>query len=303
MTPNEISTCLSCGTPLRPLLPRVVDPQSTEVFRIDVCPACDLGQTLPQPDDLRPYYGERYYGQRHSLTKQFYLRRRKRFIASIQKKPARLLDAGCGDGGFIEAMQHDGWTVTGTELNPQRVRDRGFQVFDRIAESVERGPFECVTFWHTLEHFKNPIDALHDARTVIAKDGTLFIAVPNRGGLQAKAFGSKWLHLDVPRHLFHFSQKSLTRALNTCGFEPVSWWFQEFEIDLFGVIQSTLNHLMPTPNTLFDMLLRQPTVATGVEKAANLLLAPTVTAASLPLWGLGVAMQAGGTLVVAARPK
>lgn len=46
---------------------------------------------------------------------------------------------------------------------------------------------------------------------------------PTAGGLQARCFGRKWFHLDVPRHLFHFTKDSLTRLLTKHELVIESW--------------------------------------------------------------------------------
>ncbi len=302
MKQKEFSHCRLCAQPLVPFLPKVVDPQSREVFRIDRCSSCALGHTLPQPEDLGAYYGERYYGNRHGLTQKLYLRRRTGLVKTMNGTGKRLLDVGCGDGGFLLAMQADGFEVTGTELNVERVRQKGLSVFETIDETQARGTFDNVTFWHTLEHFKDPLAALKDARKRIASDGMLFVAVPDAGGAQARVFAEQWLHLDVPRHLFHFTREALELALQTSGFRAVEFWHQELEIDWFGMIQSALNRALPTPNALFNMVLGQPTTASLTEKAISLALAPTLAMAALPLVPLAGALKTGATLVVAARP-
>ena len=43
---------------------------------------------------------------------------------------------------------------------------------------------------------------------LLAPHGLLLIAVPNAAGWQARLFGPRWLHRDVPRHLFHFNPHS-----------------------------------------------------------------------------------------------
>ena len=44
------------------------------------------------------------------------------------------------------------------------------------------------------------------------------IAVPNTDSVQARAFGDRWLHLDIPRHLVHLSTATLCRGLVEEGF-------------------------------------------------------------------------------------
>ena len=112
----------------------------------------------------------------------------------------------------------------------------------------------------------DPRATLREARALLAPDGVIIIAVPDAGGLQARIFGSKWLHLDVPRHLYHFNRSSLGNLLQREGFSTIREWHQEFEYDLLGWSQSALNYGPTAPNLFFDLLTgRKPDVG-PIEK-------------------------------------
>jgi len=113
------------------------------------------------------------------------------------------------------------------------------------------GPFDCITLWHSLEHVRDPSAILRDCKKILKPGGVLLIAVPDAGGLEARTFGARWFHLDVPRHLFHFTRKSLASVLRAAGFAGLRSWHQEFEYDLLGWSQSALNAMGFPPNLFF----------------------------------------------------
>jgi hypothetical protein len=51
------------------------------------------------------------------------------------------------------------------------------------------------------------------------------------------------MHLDVPRHLCHFSPDTIERALSLTGFRLIRITFRSFEHDPLGWIQSGLDAL------------------------------------------------------------
>ena len=104
---------------MRVALLGVRDPQSGDAFSIVRCLQCQLGMTLPEPEDLEPYYGERYYGGRHWITRRYCAWRRMRVINQTTRgtAPSTLVDIGCGDGSFLLEARQAGWTVLGTEVN------------------------------------------------------------------------------------------------------------------------------------------------------------------------------------------
>ena len=282
----------------------VPDPQSGDAFSIVRCLQCQLGMTLPEPEDLEPYYGKRYYGGRHWITRRYCAWRRMRVIKQTTRgmEPSTLVDIGCGDGSFLLEAKQAGWTVLGTEVN-DRIPSPGLEIWGSLDDLRTRAPFGCITLWHSLEHLRDPMRALADLAEMLVPGGTFVVAVPNSRGWQARLFGRHWLHLDVPRHLFHFSLPSLRAELDRAGLEVTRVWHHEVEYDWFGWIQSALNGVMPRPNILFDALTRRPRRVSRLRLAANAVLA---LLALIPAFGATVVstwMGQGGTMIVAARRR
>jgi SAM-dependent methyltransferase len=304
-TPSQATmemTCPICCGAMYQALADVRDPQSGEVFGIVRCSRCQLGITVPAPDDLEPYYGARYYGGRHWITRRYCERRRMRVVSQTARgtAPTTLADIGCGDGSFLLEARQSGWTVLGTEVDAL-IPSPELEIWGSIHDLTTRAPFGCITLWHSLEHLKDPTEALADLAQMLAPDGVLVLAVPDSRGWQARLFGRDWLHLDVPRHLYHFSLPSLRAALDQGGLEVIRVWHHEAEYDLFGWIQSALNRIMRTPNILFDALTRRPRRVSRTLVMANAILAllwliPAFGATVVSSW-----MGQGGTLIVAAR--
>ena len=151
------------------------------------------GHTYPQPEDLGRYYGSAYHGGRHGFTARYCARRRERFVRQSAGAPAgrRLLDVGCGDGTFLLGARTQGWDVAGTELNPAIARDAGLRVWSQLEEAAERAPYACITLWHSLEHMRAPRETIEQAARMLEPGGTLVVAVPNAGGLQASAASAR----------------------------------------------------------------------------------------------------------------
>jgi len=298
------STCSACQGTLRRHLTAVGDPRTREEFAIDVCSVCSLAHTVPQPDQLAPYYGQEYYGNRHSFTASYCARRRLRFVRRATGGAANrsLLDVGCGDGAFLLEAKQRGWNVIGTEMQPQVARSSGLRVFEVLEEAAALAPFNCVTLWHSLEHLKDPLQSLKTIRRVLRPNGTVLIAVPDFGGFQARLFGRRWFHLDVPRHLYHFSKAALVSVLRSAGLEVTRTWHQEIELELMGWAQSALNSIMPTPNVFFERLRGARLRVPGAELALNLVLGTALLGLAVPATLISTLFARGGTLVVAARP-
>ena len=109
--------------------------------------------------------------------------------------------------------------------------------------------------FQVLEHLPDPLATLHKCAQLIRPGGTLIIGVPNLDSWQSRFSGSHWFHLDVPRHLFHFSRQSLSHALMLAGFDISHVSFVSFEHDPYGWLQSTLNRLGFDQNMLTKSLI------------------------------------------------
>ena len=297
--------CVSCGSTLAERWAPVIDPQTRESFRVLVCPRCGLGHTAPRPRDLDPYYGAEYYqdGKRHGFSEQFRFRQRLRHVQKEKQSPARLLDLGCGSGGFLLVAAAGGFEVQGTDRGEAAAlaRSRGLNISESLQTLVDEPPFDVITAWHSLEHFADPTEELRQAHRALAPEGRLVLAVPDAGGWQARVHGRFGFALDVPRHLYHFDEHSLQQILSETGFTVETVHHQEIEFDVFGWMQSTLNALLPTPNLLFQRLTGKKAPDRPGETALSLLLGSLLFPFAVVATLVSTAVGRGGTLVVVAR--
>ena len=139
------------------------------------------------------------------------------------------LDVGCGDGRFMAALKRRGWDVTGTETDPvaaELARNRtGATVHETALPPANGACFNFISLLHVLEHVPDPRQTLTGMRDLLTPNGRLLLVLPNADSLEADIFGVNWYHLDLPRHLWGFTPRSLTRLVETCGYhvEGVSY--------------------------------------------------------------------------------
>jgi SAM-dependent methyltransferase len=290
--------CTLCGEIARPQFEALAAEETGNLFSVLTCPVCFLGHTIPQPEDLASYYTN-YQG---GPSTDFCTKRRLGFVrAALRNVPdgGTLLDVGCGDGHFLKAARKLGWKVAGTELNPEPARAAGLEVSSSLIDLKHLAPVDCITLWHSLEHLRNPLSSISELVTFLKPGGTVVAAVPNAQGWQARFFGPKWLHLDIPRHLFHFGPASLKRLLEGAGLIVKRTWHQEFEYDLFGWSISTINSIRKKK---FGPLTSQRQKLTP-RAAADLGLLMAFSCLAVPLVAAGSITGCGGTVVMAAQKE
>jgi 2-polyprenyl-3-methyl-5-hydroxy-6-metoxy-1,4-benzoquinol methylase len=135
----------------------------------------------------------------------------------------RWLDVGCGGGDLLRAAKRAGWHVAGTEVTPRPVRELSGQGFDvRLSELGEAGfeqaSFDVVSAVEVLEHVRDPMALLAQARSLLRPDGALYLTTPNGWGLSARVLGLRWSVVGPPDHLQLLSILGLTALLDRAGF-------------------------------------------------------------------------------------
>jgi 2-polyprenyl-3-methyl-5-hydroxy-6-metoxy-1,4-benzoquinol methylase len=139
----------------------------------------------------------------------------------------RFLDVGCGAGELLKRIGAGGWQCTGIDISSTAVAAARKAVPDATVEvatlSTFRAtqPFALISMQHVLEHLPDPLESVRQCRRLLQPGGLLVIGVPNIASVEARIFRSRWIGLDLPRHLTHFTPEILTRLVEQCGFEVV----------------------------------------------------------------------------------
>jgi SAM-dependent methyltransferase len=218
------------------------------------CTGCGVLSLHPLPTDgeLGPFYAAEYYG---SDRKKFigpvarfvgyFQRGRARMVSSRVPKGGKVLDIGCGNGGFLAQMKELGYQVEGTEwtrASASRV-PAGIPVHvgDLLSLKLPEASDDAISMWHVLEHVRDPHATISRIQRLLKPGGHLFLALPNAESRQADKFGQAWFHHDPPRHLYGFGPNSLGMLLKQAGFTLERVSTSSLEQNPYGFIQSFLN--------------------------------------------------------------
>jgi len=285
------------------LYPHAADYITKDVFGVWSCPKCRISWTQPIPANLEPYYPRSYrrYNAIIIAILKFLYRQRVARWNRLFAQPGSALELGCGDGFMLNALRSFGWEVCGTERTEEMAafaREHfGLTVFVENTQPIPREKrFDLVIMFQVLEHLADPLPQLSRAASLLASGGRLVIGVPNFQSWQAEYGRDGWFHLDVPRHLFHWSPDSLREAAQRSGLKVDSISFVSLEHDPYGWVQSILNRQFGNCNRLTRLLMRaepwRPKDLVTLALAA--LLTPVALGLSLASWacGRGAIMQA-----------
>ena len=199
-----------------------------EMYNLARCTSC-YGVWLrypPKPEDLASHYGTEYYrsvaaaGETSAVARW----RKQREIISRFKQGGDILDIGCNSGGFLGSLRGSVWNLHGVEISAemaQRARSSfGAEIFvgDVLNAPFADASFDVITSFDLLEHIYRPKELARKVMRWLKPSGIFYVMLPNIDSWEARMFGSYWYGLELPRHLFHFSPRSLAGALDSEGF-------------------------------------------------------------------------------------
>lgn len=245
---DSITACPGCGSTKAALRLGGCRDLLMEVpgeWNILNCAHCRMTFTAPRPDEseLLQYYPSNYHVYhpaapvrtgtvgailRRLAMAPYWLRFGDPDPIVAPFGNGRFLDVGCGAGALLKRMAAAGWRGAGIDVSPTAVSVTRQAVPDAVVQEatlatfVPEAPFALISMVHVLEHLPDPVAALARCRELLEAGGHLFVSVPNIDSFEARTFGRRWIGLDIPRHLTHFSRSTLTELLERSGFQIVN---------------------------------------------------------------------------------
>lgn len=223
-----------------------------ESFPLVQCSRCTLTTLWPQPPDetLHAVYASDYYTPHAhiplgtSFDILFRVWRHRRVTLLKRLKPGgKFLDVGCGAGSLVGDLLANGYDAYGMDTAPAAATAIPQHLLPRIMLrpleecGYEEGSFDLVMLSDVLEHVRMPHLTLRSIARLLKKDGVLVISVPNWDSMEARLFGRRhWRNIDAPRHLWHFTNASLSALLQHEGFTNIT----PFDMGIVKLLEAPL---------------------------------------------------------------
>lgn len=204
---------------------------SDETFHYARCAGCGLWFLADLPADPEIYYDDEY----HDFPDQDQLARvvaRESYqighLLQVIEPYGRLVEVGGAWGVFSTQARDAGFDVHVIEMDArccsylQDVVDVAATCSGRPEEVlVDMPASRAIVLWQVLEHLPEPVAFLDAVAGNLQPGGVLLLATPNPDSLGFRLFGSRWPHLDAPRHLTLIPSDLLKRLSSERGLEEL----------------------------------------------------------------------------------
>lgn len=206
------------------------------------CLDCGLVYVNPRPtvESMRHFYPRDYHDSRD--TDDFLNRYTIEAEFMPQLKDEKILDIGCARGDFLIFLrnQYPGIKSFGIDFFSDRVNSDKITFVNKLLPDAHfpDSEFDIITAWGVFEHLHKPNEYFHEVSRILKKDGKFIFLVTNSESL----YGRKAYIEDIPRHLYHFSEKILYQYAHKCHFSMTACRYDDRIWDGRG--SGTFYHLL-----------------------------------------------------------
>ncbi len=211
-----------------------------------VCKSCGLAQQYPIPpeDELQRLYATGSYyteykeerlgvkyprGAESPIFKDGLSNKGERVNLFVKQFPnikeCRVLDIGAGYGEFAYLLRSK-WSCDAIHcIEPDErarqfiARELGIAVFKDFSEVLSNHQqYDVIIMNQVFEHVSDPMAFLDKVKPLLKAKGMVWVEVPDIIAPHGRA-GEPWYAFFKIGHVFHYSDRTLTRIFERCGFE------------------------------------------------------------------------------------
>jgi 2-polyprenyl-3-methyl-5-hydroxy-6-metoxy-1,4-benzoquinol methylase len=167
----------------------------------------------------------------------YYKNIRHEMLAFLPANAKRVLDVGCGEGAFANAIKNKNKAeVWGIELMPDAAKEAQ-KVLDKVfcgpcegfLETLPNDYFDAIYFNDVLEHLVNPYSVLKIIKEKLSENGVVISSIPNLRYYRIfkeiyfkESFEYKEDGVLDKTHLRFFTKKSIQKMYEDLGYEVMS---------------------------------------------------------------------------------
>lgn len=217
-------------------------------FLCDSCGTEVLSESRGEPAYPDEYFGndeEKFRGAAGGIRRFWHDKRSAHLRSVVGTQASTLYDIGCGDGLFLKSAKEQGFSIGGLEpmdkAREQAEKKLGCRIDAVPFASPAHEGLDVVTAWQVIEHVEKPGDLFEQVHKNLKPGGLFAVSTVNLDSWQARLFGTQWLHLDPPRHLWVAGRSRVEDLLTRHGFTIVARRWNHLEFGPVGYVDSLVN--------------------------------------------------------------
>ncbi|EXF92170.1 type 12 methyltransferase [Pseudomonas fluorescens HK44] len=134
----------------------------------------------------------------------------------------RVLDFGCGYGGFLSMCSMYGFEAYGVDRSAAKRDNNSFsKVFAEIEDIANMSPFHALTLFEVLEHLDDPHGLMLRLSELLATGGILVLETPDCSGVRTIGTRDDYGKIHPLEHINAFTPETLKRFATRLGFAPI----------------------------------------------------------------------------------
>lgn len=191
------------------------------------CSACGLTYVNPRPtfESNSIFYPKGYHENRNDERHRKRYEHQFSYIEGFEAR--RILDVGCARGDWLNFVKTKRPQVElhGVDAFSDGVNGSDISFYNcALPEAdVRENYFDLVTSWAVFEHLHTPRRYFETVARVLRPGGRFVFLVTNA----ESCYGRYAYSEDVPRHLYHFSERTLAMYAAKCGLEVEGTYFDD----------------------------------------------------------------------------
>ena len=200
------------------------------------------------------------------------------FIDTFDLIGKKIIEVGCGQGEFLKTLTEFDVKAYGMEHKKDLVEKAcaiGLNVYEHYPvdedDKFKDAPYDAFTSFNFLEHQPDPYMYLRCIHHNLTEDGCGLITVPSLEYIIDK----KTYYEIIPDHIAYYTQDSLRKLLERCGFDTVSCEIVNRDTISCLVKKSKRIDLSPVINAHDEIVGQMQSVAKEIKDAGG----------KLAIWG------------------
>lgn len=198
--------------------------------------------------------------------------------SGIRSWNAAFLDVGCGSNSWwLNNLQALGFKNLvgvdphiGHDIDEHGIRIRRAQIHD-----IE-GQFDLISLHHSLEHIPDQLNTLRAIKSMLKPNGHALVRIPLVSSLVWDMYGTDWVELDAPRHLYLHSLESIELLGRKVGLKLVKTTWDSSAFEFYGSEQYRRGVALTAENSYWndpskcDFTFREMAEFSALASKANL---------------------------------